>query len=265
MFRKITMVAVLLVSGAQAEIVYQGTSVGAEVSLFGIGANIKGKFNDKYGIRASFDTFSIHDYEVEDDTTKYNFDLKLEDMMLVGTYHPWAGSFNMQGGMIVNNSVLDGDITPNAHQGDTIEFDFNGRHHVYKVSELGSIHTKVDFDPVAPYVGFGWDTSFDKKKGFGFIFNVGVAYQGSATARYNINYGPALDIDKRISEETADIPDGPQKEAKIKEITDEVKARKAQLDADLRKDLDSEMLSLQDELDKYEWVPYIGIGFNYKF
>ncbi len=265
MIKKTVFATLLIASAAQAEIVYQGTSVGAEASLFGIGANIKGKFNDYYGIRASFDTFSINDYEVEDDTTKYNFDLKLQDLMLVGTYHPWAGSFNLQGGMIVNNSVLDGDITPNARQGDTIEFDFNGKHHVYKISELGSIHTKVDFDPIAPYVGLGWDTSFDKKKGLGFIFNVGVAYQGSATARYNINYGPALDIDKRIAEETADIPDGPQKEAKIAEITAEVKERKQELDAELKKDLDAEMLSLQEELDKYEWVPYVGIGFNYKF
>ncbi len=265
MIKKIAIVSTLLLSAMHAEVRYEGTSIGAEVALFGLGANIKGKFNDRYALRASFDTFSINDYEVEDDTTKYNFDLKLQDLMLVGAYHPWEGSFNLQAGMIVNNSVLDGDITPNSRDQDKIEFDFNGKHHVYQLSELGSIQTKVDFDPVAPYFGFGWDTSFDKRSGFGFTFDVGVAYQGSANASYKLNYGPALDIDKRIAEETADIPDGPQKDATIQEITAEVKAKQAEIKTNLEKDLDAEMLSLQEELDKYEWVPFVSIGFNYKF
>jgi len=263
--KKILLATIVSTTIVHAEVAYQGTSVGAEAALFGLGLNVKGKFNDRYGIRASFDKFSINDYEVEDDTTKYNFDLTLQDMMLVGSYHPWGGSFGIHAGMIVNNSVLDGDITPNAREQDRIEFDFNGKHYVYQLSELGSIQTKVDFDPVAPYVGFGWDTSFDKKKGFGFTFDLGVAYQGVANASYKLHYGPALDIDKRIAEETADIPDGPQKEAKIQQITNEAKARQSEIDAQLKSDLDAEMASLQEELDKYTWVPYISIGFNYKF
>ena len=257
MVKKIFLATTLLVSLSHADIVYQGTSIGAQAALFGLGASVKGKFNDQYGIRASFDTFSINDYEVEDDTTKYNFDLKLQDLMLVGAYHPWTSSFNIQAGLIVNNSVLDGDLTPNTRDQDKIEFDFNGKHYVYQISELGAIETKVDFDPVAPYVGFGWDTSFDKQEGFGFTFDLGVAYQGSANATYKLRYGEALDIDKV----TADIPDGPLKEAKIKEI----KQRQQEIKDEISADVDREMLSLQEELDKYEWVPYISIGFNYKF
>ncbi len=264
MVKKIVLTG-LLVAGAHADIDYQGTSLGVQASLFGAGAGIKAKLGDYYGIRASFDTFSYKDYEAESETRKYNLDLKLQDMMLIGAYHPWAGAFNLQGGVIVNNSALDGEVTPNARGADRIEFDFKNKHYSYAISELGAIDTRVDFDPVAPYVGFGWDTSFDKKKGFGFIFNVGVAYQGSATASYRLKYGPALDIDRRIATEAADIPDGPQKEAKIKEITDEVNTRKEQIEADLKKDIDAEMLSLQEELDKYQWIPYVGIGFNYKF
>ncbi len=263
--KKILLSSVLLLSFAQADIGYQGTSVGIQAAIFGIGADVKGKISDNLGIRASFDTFSINDYEVEDDTTKYNFDLKLEDWMLVGDYHPWEGSFKLSAGMIVNNSVLDGDITPNLRGQDKIEFDFNNKHYAYSVDELGSIQTKVDFDPIAPYVGLGWDTSFDKKSGFGFTFNLGVAYQGAAQATYKLKYGAALDIDKRIAEETAGIPDGPQKDAKIKLIKQEVETRRQQIENEIKADLDNEMLSLQDELDKYEWIPYVSIGFNYKF
>jgi hypothetical protein len=255
--KKVLIVSALLASVLQADMNYQGTSVGVQAAIFGLGATVKGKVSDNLGIRASFDTFSVNDYEVEDDTTKYNFDLKLQDLMLVGDYHPWAGSFKLSAGMIVNNSQLDGDITPNTRGADTIEFDFNDQHYVYNISQLGAIQTKVDFDPVAPYVGFGWDTSFDKLKGFGFTFDIGVAYQGAAQASYKIKYGDALDIDKA----TADIPDGPVKDAKIAEI----KAEQQRIKDELEADLDAEMLSLQEELDKYEWMPYISIGFNYKF
>ena len=263
--KKIWIASALLFSFAQADIAYQGPSVGVQAAIFGLGANVKGKVSDNLGIRASYETFSVNDYEVTDDTTKYNFDLNLEDFMLVGDYHPWKGSFKLSAGMIVNNSVLDGDITPNTRGNDKIEFDFNNKHYSYSVDELGSIQTKVDFDPVAPYVGFGWDTSFDKQKGFGFTFDIGVAYQGAAQAEYKLKYGAALDIDKRIAEETANIPDGPAKTAKINEIKTEVERRRQEIENEIKKDLDEEMLSLQDELDKYEWMPYISIGFNYKF
>ncbi len=255
--KKILIASTLLISLSQADFRYQGTSVGLQGAIYGPGGTIKGKISDNFAIKAGFDTFSINDYEVTDDTTKYNFDLKLEDFMLVSDYHPFAGSFKLTGGMIVNNSVLDGDITPNTRDTDRIEFTFNGKDYSYSLDDLGSIKTKVDFDPIAPYVGFGWDTSFDKKSGFGFTFDLGVAYQGAAQASYTLKYGKALDIDKA----TADIPDGPVKEAKIKEIKD----KQQEIKNELESSLDSEMASLQEELNKYEWMPYISIGFNYKF
>ncbi len=255
--KKIILASALLATMAQAEMTYEGTSVGVQAAIFGLGATVKGKLNDNLGVRASFDTFSVDDYEVEDDEVKYNFDLDLKDFMLLGDYHPWEGSFKLSAGMIINNSVLDGTITPNTRDADKIEFDFNNKHYVYSVSEIGAIETKVDFDPVAPYIGFGWDTSFDKKSGFGFTFDLGIAYQGAAQATYKIKYGEALDPEKA----TADIEDPILKQQAIAEI----EARQKEIKDELEKELDKEMISLQDELDKYEWMPYISIGFNYKF
>ncbi len=265
MVKKVVLASVLTATLVHANWGYQGTSVGARAGIFGLGGTVKSKVNDVLGLRAGYDTFSLNDYEVEDDTTKYNFDLSLEDWMLVGDYHPWEGSFKIAAGMIVNNSVLDGDITPNTRGNDRIEFDFNGKHYSYQVDELGAIQTKVDFDPVAPYLGFGWDTSFDKKSGLGFTFDLGVAYQGAAQASYTLKYGAALDIDKRIAEETKNIPDGPAKQAKIQQIKTEVENRRQEIETEIKKDLDERMVSLQEELDKYKWIPYVSIGFNYKF
>jgi opacity protein-like surface antigen len=267
-----SMISLALSSNLLAEVntpSIDGTSIGGQIGMFGLGLNAKAKFSDTFGVRASFDKYKKSDIEVETDDegaeTKYNFDLDLNDIQLVADYHPWAGSFKLVGGLIINGSNLDGDIYPSVEDDANIEFDFNGKHYSYKASELGSIHTKVDWDPVAPYLGIGWDTSFAKDKGFGFTFDVGVAFQGSATASYDLKYGKALDIDARIAEETADIPDGPEKDAKIKEITDEVNSRKAEIDTELKKELDKEMKDLQDDLDDYKVLPYISLGVNYKF
>ena len=253
-----TVLAVALLAGsAQADVVYDGTSVGAQAGIFGLGLNLKGKFSDTIGVKVGFDQFTYNDITIEDDEVKYNFDVDTKDMLATLEYHPWMSSFKVSGGVLINNSVLDGDITPNTKGVDRLVFDFNGNHYDYALSELGSIHTKVDFDPVAPYAGFGWDTSFNKKEGFGFTFDVGIAYQGSAKSSYSLKYGEALDIDKQ----TANIPDSPAKDAQIALI----KQRQKEIETALKKDLDAEMLSLQQELDKYEWMPYISIGVNYKF
>lgn len=241
---------VLLVAG-------ENMSVGAQAGIFGIGANAKYKINDQFGVRAGFDMFTINDFEVEDGDVTYNYDVELQDIMIVADWHPWKGSFKTSAGLIINNSNIDGDILPTSNSGENIEFDFNGVHYSYDVDNLGSIHTTADLDPVAPYIGIGWDTSFNKDKGFGFTFDIGLAFQGSIKTDYSLRFGDSLDIDKA----TAGIPDGARKD----QIIADIKVEQEKITNELKANLDKEMLTLQDELDKYEIIPYISIGFNYKF
>ena len=251
------LVSTLLTTQASAsELLYQGTSVGVQAGIFGLGANVKGKFTDTLGAKIGFDSFTYNDIKIESEDADFLFDVHTQDFLGTLDWHPWGGSFKLSGGVIVNGTDLDGDITPNI-QGEDISFTFNGVDHSYKTSELGSIKTTADFDPVAPYVGFGWDTSFASMQGFGFTFDIGVAHQGAIRTSYDLVYGDALDIDKA----TADIPDGAQKAAKIADI----KAKRKEIEDALKSDIDKEMGTLQDELNKYEWAPFISIGFNYKF
>ncbi len=238
--KKILLSSVLLVSIASADFnafKNQGLTAGAQIGIFGLGLNVKDKMNDYLGVRASFDMLTINDYEVtdEDTKTKYNFDLKLQDFMLVGDYHPWKGSFKTTAGVIMNKSSLDGEVTPS----ESLSFEFQGN--TYSTDDIAKVNTKADFDPIAPYIGIGWDTSFAKKKGFGFTFDLGIIFQGSAEVDYSVHY-------KELVNPTAI-------EAEIRE----------KLINDINKDLEKEKISLQEELDKFEILPYVSIGFNYKF
>ncbi len=226
----------------------KGISIGGDVSLYGLGLNAKMKIGDSFGIRAGFDKFEKNDIEINvenegDIDTKYEFDANLQDFFIVGDYHPWKGSFRISGGMMINGTTLDGVITPKAKADNDIEFEFNG--HKYSTKDVGSVNTKVDWDPIAPYVGIGWDTSFDKKEGWGFICDLGVAFNGSAKATYSINYGEAL----------KENPNDNALEKEAKRLSRE----------SIKKDLDEEKLKLQDDLDDYKILPYISLGVNYKF
>ncbi len=239
-----------------ASVASQNVSVGGQLAIYGVGANAKYKINDQFGVRAGFDMFALNDYEIEQDEATFKFDVKLQDFMAVADWHPWGGSFKTSAGLIVNNSNLDGDIIPNI-QGNTIEFTFNGTDYSYQTDELGSINVLAEFDPVAPYIGIGWDTSFDKKSGFGFTFDFGLAFQGAMQTDYSLRFGEALDIEK----ETEGMADGPAKDLIIANIN----SKRDQIKNELEAELDKEMVTLQDELDKYKIMPYISIGFNYKF
>ena len=255
---------------AQAETT--GFSAGVQGGVYGFGANFKGKFSDYLGVKVGYDTHTYKDIEVEEEDVTYNFDVQTKATLATADIHPYANSFALRVGAIINDSNMIGDIKPKSVS-DTIKFEFNGTPYEYSVDELGSIQTLTDFDPVAPYVGIGWDTSWNKESGFGFTFDLGASRQGAARVSYKLQYGTALDFDQQIdiaiAEETKGIPESPQKDAKIAEIKERVTAdiasKRAEIETNIKTELDKEMDSLQKELNKYDWIPYIAIGVNYKF
>jgi len=204
----------------------QQLAVGAQVGVFGVGLNIKDKMSDTIGVRAGFDMFSISGMDLGDDKVDYDVDASIQNYSLLVDWHPWKGSFRTSAGLVLNNSKIDGVITPSKN----LDFEIQG--HKFEAKDVGSIDTLVDFDSIAPYIGIGGDTSFNKKQGFGFTYDLGIIFQGSA----KIGYTPHF---------TDSAPQA------IKD--------------DLTERLEVEKKSLQDDLDNYKILPYVSIGFNYKF
>ncbi|OQX73561.1 MAG: hypothetical protein B6D59_05255 [Campylobacteraceae bacterium 4484_4] len=218
----------------------ENISVGVDAGILGFGASVKAKISQSVGVRAGFQYFHKDDIEIEDDGVDYNFDVTLNGVYGYADWHPWRGSFKVTGGLLYNNSDVKGLITPAT----STTFVFQG--HTYSTDDIAKVHTLVDFDPIAPYIGIGWDTSFNKKKGFGFTFDLGVAYQGSAKVSYTVDY-------KELEKTGNPAVDQAAEQAR-QELIREINA-----------DLEAEKVSLQEELDKYEFLPYIAIGMNYKF
>ena len=218
-------VSLLAVVSLSAKVDFNDTSIGADIGTTGIGITgvkkLKG-YEDKWGVRVGYHQYS-KSFNTTDNKADYDFDLELQDFQLMADYHPWNTSFKVTFGALYNGIELDGKITP---KGGTITIGGTP----YTTAELGGVKTKVEFaNNIAPYIGIGWDTSFYKpKNSWGFTFNLGVAYSGSAKVSYSADYG-----------------------AVQKDVIDEK--------------LEVEKKSLQDDLDKYKYIPYISIGANYKF
>ena len=208
---------------------WSNTSIGADAGTTGIGITfVKGleDYEKKWGVRVGYHQFK-KSFDVEDDTTKYDLDIELQDVQLMADYHPWNSSFKWTFGFIYNGTNLKGNVKPNSSATQIV---INNQS--FNISKLASVDAKIDFkNKIAPYIGIGWDTSFyQKEKTWGFTCNLGVAYFGKA----EIEYTPHI-IDPTISTQVNSAL------AKAKEEFN------------------------RDSADKFKYYPYISIGFNYKF
>lgn len=98
---------------------------------------------------------------------------------------------------------------------------------IYTPDEVGTLRADVSFDSTAPVVGLGWDWSRDKEK-FGISLDLGIVDQGS----------PRLSL----------VADGNL-------VGDPIFAD----------DLETERLELQSELEDFDLLPFLSLGFVFKF
>ena len=93
---------------------------------------------------------------------------------------------------------------------------------------LNSVDLAISYNTLAPYLGLGWDTTFGDRDNWGFVFDLGLIYSGSAEAALTAK--------------------GPGTSAAFYEEN-----RKKEQD------------ELQSELDSLKWWPVISAGVVYQF
>lgn len=194
-------------------------TVGVKASTLGFGVEGAYSLNGYFGARAGLNYFT-YSYDGSTDDIDYDFDYESKSVSALLDLHPFKGSFRLTAGILFNGNELDAKATSSATYdiGDT----------TYIGSQVGQLTGNIEYSKVAPYVGLGWDTSFGKNSGWGFIFEVGALYQGA----------PDVSV-------TADGPIAG--------------------DAAFQANLELEKNDLEDELDNYKIFPVIAIGVSYRF
>jgi len=219
MGKKVTVAIAIFLFAFSTTVYAQSNSLGVKASTLGLGLEVERSFSDLISGRIGVNYFT-YDYSGTEDDIEYDFDLNLMSLSALLDWHPFKGSFRISVGAIYNGNELDAKAKTSG------TYDIGDS--TYTGAQLGTLKGKIDFDDIAPYLGLGWDTSFGKNKAFGFLFELGVIYQGS----------PKVDLSA----------DGP-----------------IASDQTFQNELAKEENNLQSDLDDFKVYPVIAIGLSYRF
>lgn len=218
-----------------------GWAIVPEVSSLGFGGNLVTRITPNFNARLGINAFGVG-LDVEETEFDYEGDLNLFNVSTLIDVHPFRNSgLRISGGLIFNNNNVEGtaDISEQvAEELGTVEV--SGQ--LVDASELGveelaTVDADIDLtNTVAPYLGIGGGNPVAASKGWGFWWNLGIAFSGS----------PEADVSSNVAD---DVPEP---------IRTEVEAAADRV-------LEDEERDLEDELDLIRIYPVLSLGFSYQF
>lgn len=162
-----------------------GFGVSGKVGTLGAGVDLTASLSDDTLTgRIGFNQFKFSKTSVQS-TVTYNLDLKLQTVEALADWYPFQGTFRTTFGLMYNNNKLDMTGIPTSGS-----YTVNGV--TYPASDVGSLNGNVTFNKVAPYLGIGWGNPVASGKGWGFVADIGVLFQGSPKVNLTATCNPAI-------------------------------------------------------------------------
>ncbi len=147
-----------------------GFGVGVKGGTLGAGVELTYAISPRVTVSAGINKYTISSTDTTADID-YDVDLDLNTVAVLANFHPFAGSFRITGGVMINSNELDMTANPDALG----NYNINGID--YSVAQVGILKAGVDFKRIAPYAGIGFGHS--ASSGLGFTLDVGVLLQGN--------------------------------------------------------------------------------------
>ncbi|MEO1659981.1 MAG: hypothetical protein AAFR51_03260 [Pseudomonadota bacterium] len=187
-----------------------------------IGGSIEGqvKVSDFFQLRAGAN-FLTFDETIDVDEISYDGDLDFSGFGAFVDVHPFRNSFFVTGGAYAGDKTIDLLATSDVSVeiGDLL----------FTPAEYGRLEGDVSFDDVAPFVGAGFDTTFQGDGHWGFHILAGAALYGSG------------------------------------DVTLEAVGGTLSNDPLLQAQLEQEIRDIEEEIEDYEVWPVVQIGLSYRF
>lgn len=206
----------LLASTAQAE----GVAVYLNGGTTGFGGGVA-TGGDKLSTRLSLNGWN-KTITQSDSNGDYTGNLKLQSFLALVDWYPASGTFRTTFGLAANGNKAT--MTANSTSG---FYTFNGTQ--YAVGEVSSFTAEVKFNTIAPYLGVGWGNPVATGKGWGFIMDLGILFQGSPKVTSTVTCGVT---------------------AQCAQLQSDVAAGAAQLEEDLK---------------DFKYYPVVSLGVSYHF
>lgn len=186
--------AVLLVTGSMASASETGGfGAGVKAGTLGAGVELTYAISPRLTMGVGINKFSSSTTDTTDGID-YDVDLNLQTVAVLANFHPFAGSFRITAGAMINSNELEmtADCSGGCEIGGT----------VYPAVAVGDLKATVDFNKIAPYAGIGFGHS--ASSGLGFTLDVGVLLQGEP--QVDISAGPLVS-QADIAQEEANAED----------------------------------------------------------
>ncbi|MBN4073847.1 hypothetical protein JYU18_01160 [bacterium AH-315-E07] len=200
------------------QISYADTSLGLGLGTLGGKIQLGQSLTKNTNFRLEYNVAN-YDGDGETDGVDYDVDLELNSFGLLFDWHAFGNGFRVTLGGLINDNRLSArsNINGDVEVGDV----------TFTSAQVGQLRGDVTFDSFAPYLGLGWGRAVTK--GWNFIADVGVAFQGSAEAN--------------LRSEGGTLSNNPI----------------------LLNEIDREERELQNDLDGFEVYPVLSLGINYTF
>lgn len=149
-------------------------AVSGKVGTLGVGAELTAPIANGITGRVGLNMFS---YSVNTTRSTVNYDMKLQlqTVSALADWYPMDGGFRTSAGLFYNNNKGTFNALPTAGS-----YTINGV--ATPSTSVGTLNGSMTFNSIAPYIGIGWGNPVAKGKGWGFVADVGVMYQGTPKA-----------------------------------------------------------------------------------
>jgi hypothetical protein len=211
-------------AAARAEV-----ALAAKAGTLGAGVELTLGLARQLNARLGLNGYSYSDRR-EASGIEYDGEAKLRTGTAWLDWHPGGGGFRLTGGLVYNDTAIEGSSLPPASGA----YDIGGV--PVPVSLVGTLDAEAEFDPVVPYAGLGWGNAVAAGKKLGLFVDLGVVFQGKA----DVTLTPIIPAGSPINT----VPG----------------AREA-LDILLRR----EEQELEDDAADYDLYPVLAIGLSYRF
>ncbi len=173
MKKKLWLVLLLVFGLSLSTSLAQDWAAGIKVSTMGGNIDVYRSFGEKFNVHVGYNYFALTQSLGETEDYKTEGKIGLSSISALGDFFPFESStFRITGGIMYNLNVIDATLTP------TREYTVGGD--TYSPEELGNLDASIEFNKFSPYLGLGFGNPTSGDAGFGFVFDVGTMYQGTA-------------------------------------------------------------------------------------
>jgi hypothetical protein len=165
------------------------------------------------------------DETIDDTDVTYDAELKKDNLSLLLDWHPWAGAFRLTGGV---HSHSDNSLEIIAQPATGGVYTINGT--TYTANNIDTLEGVIGLEKTTPYLGIGWGHAA-KAKGFTFLLDVGLQFQDSPDVKLSVN--------------TCGLS--------------------AAVCAQLNRDIQAEVVQLEQDIEDYEFWPVVNLSLHFRF